>query len=101
MAGAEVDAVMRILQEPSCVTLCQSLEEGTVMAVVPEEDVLIGCQVLSKVQLQNQYVREHVISLFNSLSAATKHLSVAITNLSSLAKICDDETFRTILATSA
>ena len=101
MAGTEVDAVMRTIQEPSCVMLCQSLEEGTVMAVDPEEDVLMGCQVLSKVQLQNQYIREHIISLFNSLSTATEHSSVAFTNLASLAKICDEETFRTILATSA
>ena len=101
MAGTEVDAVMRTIQEPSCVMLHQSLEEGTVMAVDPEEDVLTGCQVLSKVQPQNQYMIEHVISLFDSLSAATEHLSVAFTNLSSLAKICDEETFRMILATSA
>ena len=100
MAGAEVDTVMRSIQETSCVMLHQSLEEGTVMAVDPE-DVLTGCQVLSKVQPQNQYVREHVISLFNSLSTATEHLSVAFANLSSLAKICDEETFRMILATSA
>ena len=101
MADTEVDAVMRTIQEPSCVMLCQSLEEGTVMAVDPEEDVLTGRQVLSKVQLQNQYMREHVMSLFDSLSTTTEHLSVAFANLSSLAKICDRETFRMILATSA
>ena len=100
MAGTEVDAVMRTIQEPSCVMLHQSLEEGTVIAVDPE-DVPTGHQVLSKVQPQNQYIREHVISLFNSLSTATEHLSVAFTNLSSLAKICNEETFRMILATSA
>ena len=53
MAGAEVDTVMRTIQEPSCVMLRQSLEEGNVMAVDLEEDVPTGCQVLSKVQLQN------------------------------------------------
>ena len=101
MAGTEVDAVMRTIQEPSCVMLRQSLEEGTVTAVDPEEDVLTGRQVLSKVQPKNQYMIEHVISLFNSLSTATEHLSVAFANLSSLAKICDKETFRMILAASA
>ena len=53
MAGAEVDAVMRTIQEPSCLMLHQSWEEGTVMAVDPEEDVPTGCQVLSKVQPQD------------------------------------------------
>ena len=101
MAGTEVDTVMKTIQEPSCVMLHQSLEEGTVMAVNPEEDVLTGHQVLFKVQPQNQYVREHVISLFDSLSTATEHFSVAFANLSSLAKICNKETFRMILATSA
>ena len=101
MAGTEVDTVMRTIQEPSCVMLHQSLEEGTVMAVDPEEGVPTGHQVLSKVQLQNQYMREHIILLFDSLSTATEHLSVAFTNLSSLAKICNEETFRIILPTSA
>ena len=100
MTGTEVDAVMKTIQEPSCVMLHQSLEEGTVTAVDPE-DVPTGCQVLSKVQPQNQYVIEHVISLFDSLSTTTEHLSVAFTNLSSLAKFCDEETFRMILAASA
>ena len=74
MAGTEVDAVMRTIQEPSCVTLCQSLEEGTVMAVNPE-DVLTGCQVLSKVQLQNQYVRKHVIIYHHWQNFVLKKLS--------------------------
>ena len=39
--------------------------------------------------------------LSNDLSAATGHLSSAYAKLSSLAKICDKETFRTILAASA
>ena len=38
--------------------------------------------------------------LFDSLSAATDHLLAAYANLSSLAKICDEETFCMILVAS-
>ena len=39
MAAAKVNAVMCTIHEPVCVTLCQSLEEGTVTVVDPDEDM--------------------------------------------------------------
>ena len=47
MAAAEVDILLKIIQEPSCVTLQQSLEIDTVKAVDPDDDVPSGHEVLS------------------------------------------------------
>ena len=44
---------------------------------------------------------EHCIMLFDHLSEATSHISAAMVNLSSLAKITDHETFKMILQASA
>ena len=93
MTATDVDVVIHTIHEPSCVTLHQSLEEGRVTVVDPDEDMPTGQQVLSKLPLQNSAVKGHVITLFDSLSVAMDQLSAAFTNLSSLAKICDEETF--------
>ena len=60
------------------------------------EDVL---KMLS--QAQSQAVKEDCINLFENLSAATHHISIAIANLAALAKKVDPETFRVILRASA
>ena len=101
MAAAKVNAVMRTIHEPTCVTLCQSLEEGRVTVVDPDKDMPTGQQVLLKLPLQKSAMKDHVITLFDSLSVATDHLSTAFANLSSLVKICNKETFRIILTGSA
>lgn len=52
-------------------------------------------------QQQNRAVTEHCITLFDSLSVATHHISLAMANLSSLAKLVDVDTFKMILWASA
>ena len=99
MVAAEVDAVICTIHEPSCVTLCQSLEEGGVTVVDPEE-MPSSQYVLSRLPPQKAAMKDHIITLFDSLSAAMDHLSAAFVNLSSLAKICDEEMFWVILAVS-
>ena len=93
MVAAEVDAVIHTIHEPSCVTLHQSLKEGGLTVVDPEE-MPSGQQVLSRLPPQKAAVKDHIITLFDSLSAATDHLSTAFVNLSLLAKISDEETFQ-------
>ena len=39
---AQVDAIIQAIHEPSCVTLHQSLEEGKVMVVDPDEEMPTG-----------------------------------------------------------
>lgn len=94
---------MRTICEPSCVTLQQSLETDTIMAVDPDEDIPSGRKVLSRLpQCQVQpVVKEYYITLFDNLSAATGYMSSVMANLSSLAKLTDPKTFRIILEASA
>ena len=99
MVAAEVDAVIHTIHKPSCVILHQSLKEGGVTVVDPEE-MPSGRHILSRLPPQKAAVKDHIITLFDSLSAAMDHLSTAFMNLSSLAKICDEETFQVILAMS-
>ena len=101
MMAAEVDLVIHTIHELSCVTLCQSLEEGTVTAVDPDDEVPTGCEVLDQLPPQKLPVHEHCIMLFDDLLAATGYLSSVMANLSSLAKICNEQTFWVILAASA
>ena len=93
MTAMEVDVVIHTIQKPSCVKLHQSLKEGRVTMVDPDEEMPTGKQVSSKLPPQNSAVKDHVITLFDSLSAAMDQLSAAFANSSSLAKICDEETF--------
>ena len=72
------------------------------MSSDPEEDLPTGDQV-DKMLLQGQskVVSKHCITLFDSLSVATHHISVAMANLFALAKLVDVETFKMILRASA
>ena len=67
----------------------------------PDEDIPTGEDVFKTLpEGQKQKVKEDCISLFESMSAATHHISVAMANLASLAKNTDPETFRIILKSS-
>ena len=100
MGRADTKTVLTSVAEPCCNTLRETLTEK-VTWVDPEEDLPTGQEILQKLPPQTSAVRDHCISLFNDLAAATSYLSSAYMNLSALAKTCDEETFRTILKMSA
>ena len=52
-------------------------------------------------QAQSQAVKEECINLFENLSVATHHISIAMANLAALAKKVDHKTFKIILKASA
>ena len=87
MGSADTKTVLTLISEPSCDTLRETLLERVTM-VDPEEDLPTGHETLQK------------LSLFYNLSAATSYLSLAYVGLSALAKVCNEETFRTILNVS-
>ena len=98
--SAETKMVLASINEPSCDTLRETLVERVITAE-PEEDLPTGQEILQKVLTQTPTVREHCISLFDDLAAATSYLSSAYGRLSALAKACDEQSFRIILNTSA
>ena len=81
MTATEVNVVICRIHEPSCVMLCQSLEEGRVTVVDPDENIPNSQQVLSKLPPQKSAMKDHVITLFDSLSAATDQLSAVFCKL--------------------
>ena len=92
MLTADTNIVLASIYEPLCIMLHDSLEAG-VRASNPEVDIPTGLKVARGLpQQQNEKtVMEHCIMLFNHLSEATGHISAAMVNLSSLAKITDHE----------
>ena len=68
----------------------------------PDDDLPTGEEVFRKLtQTQSEAVKEDCINLFDNLSMATHHISVAMANLSALAKKVDMETLQIILRASA
>ena len=101
MATADVSIMMLMITDPSCAALHESMDTQPVTSSDPEEDVLTGDQVISTLpQGQNRVVSKHCITLLDSLSVATHHISVAMVNLSVLAKLVDVDTFKKILRAS-
>ena len=101
MAGAKVEVVLLTIKDLTCTGLREPLEQDMVTTSDPDEDILTGEEVFKTLpEGQKQKVKENCISLFESMSAATHHISVAMSDLASLAKNTDPETFRIILKSS-
>ena len=102
MISAQVDITILTIKDPLCTLLRESLDREPMTTLDPNEDSLTGEDVIRMLpQAQSQVVREECINLFENLSTATHHISVAMANLSALAKKVDTETFRIILRDSA
>ena len=102
MTMADVSIMMLTIMDPLCAALQESIDPQPVTTSDPEEDLPTGDEVIKMLlQGQSRAVSEHCITLFDSLSVATHHISVAMANLSALAKLVDVETFKMILKASA
>ena len=102
MAQADVDVVLKSIANPACITLKKTLNPGGVEAVDPPEDILTGDNFMQRLpnKKRKQEVWECIMGLFDNLSAAHSYMSLAVANMSSLAKIADEETFNTVLKAS-
>ena len=103
MAEADVEVVMKSIQNPSCVYLCQHLTtEGidvTELAMeIPEGWTFIR-QLPEKVHKTE--VWELIVTCFDHLLEAHAYMSSFVANMSSLAKICDPETFDMVMKAAA
>ena len=102
MAGARVDITVLTIKDPVCTLLRESIDQDPVTTSDPDEDIPMGEDVLKTIpEAQKQTVKEDCINLFESLSTATHHISIAMANLASLAKNTDPKMFRIILKASA
>ena len=103
MAEADMEVVMRLIHDPSCVYLCQHLttEGVNVMELVTE--VPEGWTFLRQLpkKVQKTEVQELIVMCFDHLLEAHAHISSFAANMSSLAKIADPETFDMVMKAAA
>ena len=102
MTGARVDVIVLMIKDPACTLLRESTDQDPVTTSDPNKDIQMREDVLKTIpEAQSQAVKEDCINLFENLSTATHHISIAMANLAALAKKVDPETFRIILKASA
>lgn len=99
MADMETKTILASISEPTCDKLWKALVEKLTMTDL--EELPTGQEILQRLSPQALAVRDHCISLFDDLVAVTGYLSSAYAKLPSLAKICNEKTFGTILNASA
>ena len=102
MGEVDTQAVLQCFSEPTCITLRESLGPKWVQEIDPEADISSGEDVLNQILKEKikPAIQGHCVMLFDNTSMATGYMSAACANLSSLAKITDEATFRVILAMS-
>ena len=101
MTGARVEVAILTIKDLTCTVLRESLDQDLVTTSDPDEDIPTGEDVFKTLpEGQKQKVKEDCISLFESMSTATHHISIAMANLASLAKNTDPKMFRIILKSS-
>ena len=100
---ADVEVVMRTVKDTRCLTLRQSMEADQVHETDPDGNIPSGREVVLKLVQEKKLLQsaiDNIISLFDHLSEAHTHISMAVANLSYLGKITDLVTFKTILRAS-
>ena len=100
MSTADVDIMVGTIKDPNCVHLRQALQEEGLQNFDPEEEVPMGQEMLKHLPPNKRYtaaIKEHIITVFNHISNALSKQSLATANLSSLAKIADEEMLDIVL----
>ena len=99
MSEANIDLVMKAIQDPSCVYLWEHLMPEGPDVMEPTMDIPITwefiCQLPKK--KRKQEVCELITTTFYHLGKAHAHMSSYAVNMSSLAKIANPDTFDAVL----
>ena len=103
MAEANVEVVMKSIHNPSCIYLHQHLTTEGVDVTEPVTEIPEGWTFIRQLpkKVQKTEVQELIVMCFNHMSEAHAHMSLFVANMSSLAKICDSETFDMVLKAAA
>ena len=99
MAEANVEVVMKSIHNPSCVCLCQHLPTEGIDVMEPVMEIPEGWTFIRQLpkKVQKTEVWELIVMCFNHLLEGHTHMSSFAANMSSLAKICDPETFDMVM----
>ena len=103
MAEADVEVVMRSIHNPSCVYLCQHLTTQGIDVTELATEIPEGWTFIRQLpkKVQKTEVWELIVTCFNHLLEVHAHMSLFVVNMSSLAKICDPETFDIVMKAAA
>ena len=100
MAAANTGIVLSCVRDPSCSFMREFEQEENVKEIDSDDDTPSRPEVLQWLPPGRWYtstVRNHIISLFDHITNAQLEASLAVANISSLAKIADAETLDIVL----
>ena len=96
---------MKSIHDPSCVYLCQHLTTEGIDVTEPATEIPEGWTFIRQLpkKVQKTEVWELIVTYFNNLSEVIEHthMSLFAANMSSLAKICNPETFDMVMKAAA
>ena len=99
MAEADVSNVVKTIRDLSCLHLHQFLVTGSIMVTELASDVPEGWEFLRSLPEKTRKHEEcqFIISMFDHISEAMAHASMAAANISALGKITDPQMFDLVL----
>ena len=103
MSEADIEVIMKLIHNPSCMYLHQHLTTKGVDVTEPATEIPEGWTFLRQLpkKIRKAEVQEMIVTCFDHLSEAHTHMSSFAANMSSLAKICDPETYDMVLKATA
>ena len=99
MTDADPEVVIRLIYDLTCIYLCQHVTKGGIDIMVPDEEPPSGKDFVRKLPEKRwkQEELELIIRIIDSACEAHSHLAMVTANLSSLAKVTDQETLKLIM----
>ena len=99
MAEVDVNNIVKTIRDPSCLHLHQFLLTGSIAITEPASDVPEGWEFLRSLP---EKTRKHeecqlITSMFDHISEAMAHASIAAASISALGKIMDPQMFDLVL----
>ena len=99
MTNANPEVVIRSIYNLACIYLHQHITKGGIDIVIPDEELPSGKDFVEKL-LEKRWKQEElelITGIFDSACEAHSHLATVTANLSSLAKVTDQETLKLIM----
>ena len=103
MSEANIEVIMKLIHDPSCVCLHQHLTTKGIDVTKPVTEIPEGWMFLRQLpeKIRKGEVQEMMVMCFDHLSEVCAHMSSFVANMSLLAKICDPKTYDMVLKVTA
>ena len=103
MLEVDIEVIMKLIHDPSCVYLHQHLTTKGVDVTEPVTEIPEGWTFPRQLpkKIRKAEVWKMIVTCFNHLSEAHTHMLSFAANMSLLAKICDPKTYDMVLKVTA